>query len=287
MNSTWNTNIALFEKRFPALKEILCEDIAFFEKETEEGRSPLPLEFLAAKNGSPTALYKADASGADATGGNAAVGDVSGGDATGTNASGTNATAGTGTNGDASGGNAAKTDESEANATGSDVSGGDAAVGDVSGGDAADGKATRTNTSGGDATGTNASGANATAGTGTNGDASGGNAAKSVSAKVAAIPLHSKYNPEREAEQLVKEFSKNDFDAAVFLGFGLGYAPIAFAEKNPTTPLILIENNPLFLFAALNTLDFTKVFSHPNLIFVTKTNASTAVSVLANYKLSA
>ncbi|MBQ2572401.1 MAG: hypothetical protein II579_08035, partial [Treponema sp.] len=63
MNSTWNTNIALFEKRFPALKEILCEDIAFFEKETEEGRSPLPLEFLAAKNGSPTALYKADASG--------------------------------------------------------------------------------------------------------------------------------------------------------------------------------------------------------------------------------
>ena len=209
MNSTWNTNIALFEKRFPALKEILCEDIAFFEKETEEGRSPLPLEFLAAKNGSPTALYKADASGADATGG-----------------------------------------------------------------DAAGGKATRTN----------ASGTNATAGTGTNGDASGGNAAKSVSAKVAAIPLHSKYNPEREAEQLVKEFSKNDFDAAVFLGFGLGYAPIAFAEKNPTTPLILIENNPLFLFAALNTLDFTKVFSHPNLIFVTKTNASTAVSVLANYK---
>lgn len=289
MNSTWNTNIALFEKRFPALKEILCEDIAFFEKETEEGRSPLPLEFLAAKNGSPTALYKADASG---------------GNATGTNASGTNATAGTGTNGDASGGNAAKTDESGANATGSDVSGGDAtgtnatganatagtgtngdasggnaAVGDASGVDAAGGKATRTNASGG-----NASGANATAGTGTNGDASGGDAAKSVSAKVTAIPLHSKYNPEREAEQLVKEFSKNDFDAAVFLGFGLGYAPIAFAEKNPTTPLILIENNPLFLFAALNTLDFTKVFSHPNLIFVTKTNASTAVSVLANYK---
>ena len=244
MNSTWNTNIALFEKRFPALKEILCEDIAFFEKETEEGRSPLPLEFLAAKNGSPTALYKADASGGDATGTNASGGDASGGDAsggnaTGTNASGTNATAGTGTNGDASGGNAAGAD-----ATGSDASGDNAAKTDESG----------------------------------------ANAAKSVSAKVAAIPLHSKYNPEREAEQLVKEFSKNAFDAAVFLGFGLGYAPIAFAEKNPSTPLILIENNPLFLFAALNTLDFTKVFSHPNLIFVTKTNASTAVSVLANYK---
>ncbi|MBQ1593198.1 MAG: hypothetical protein II077_14285, partial [Treponema sp.] len=214
MNSTWNTNIALFEKRFPALKEILCEDIAFFEKETEEGRSPLPLEFLAAKNGSPTALYKADASGGDATGTNA-----SGGNATGTNATRTNATG--------------------------------------------------TNASGGDATGTNASGTNATAGTGTNGDATGGNAAKtdesranaakSVPAKQPAISLHSKYNPEREAEQLVKEFSKNDFDAAVFLGFGLGYAPIAFAEKNPSTPLILIENNPLFLFAALNTLDFTKV----------------------------
>ena len=269
MNSTWNTNIALFEKRFPALKEILCEDIAFFEKETEEGRSPLPLEFLAAKNGSPTALYKADAPGSDVSGGDAAGGKATRTNASGGDATGTNATAGTGTNGDASGGNAA---------------GADATGRDVSGGDAAGGKATRTNASGG----------NATAGTGTNGNASGGNAAKtdesganaakSVSAKVAAIPLHSKYNPEREAEQLVKEFSKNDFDAAVFLGFGLGYAPIAFAEKNPSTPLILIENNPLFLFAALNTLDFTKVFSHPNLIFVTKTNASTAVSVLANYK---
>jgi hypothetical protein len=324
LNSTWNTNIALFEKRFPALKEILCEDIAFFEKETEEGRSPLPLEFLAAKNGSPTALYKADVAGGDASGTNA-----SGGDATETNASGTNATAGTGTNGDASGGNAAGAD-----ATGSDVSGGDAAGGKATRTNASGGNATGTNASGGDATWTNAtagtgtngdatggnaavgdaSGAddpgsdvsgtdaaggkatrtNATAGTGTNGDASGGNAAKtdesganaakSAPSKQPPIPLHSKYNPEREAEQLVKEFSKNDFDAAVFLGFGLGYAPIAFAEKNPSTPLILIENNPLFLFAALNTLDFTKVFSHPNLIFVTKTNASTAVSVLANYK---
>jgi len=169
LNSTWNTNIALFSKRFPALKEILAEDIAFFERETEEGHSLIPLEIVAARNGSPTAIYKQD----------------------------------------------------DGNAQGS----------------------------------------------------------SSV-----AIPLHSKYNPEREAEQLAQQFSKNDFDAAVFLGFGLGYGPLAFAETYPSIPLILIENNPLFLFAAMNTIDFTKIFSHQNLIFVTKTNPATAVSVLANYK---
>ncbi|MBQ2355260.1 MAG: hypothetical protein II397_05515, partial [Treponema sp.] len=118
MNSTWNTNIALFEKRFPALKEILCEDIAFFEKETEEGRSPLPLEFLAAKNGSPTALYKADASGGDATGTNASGGNATGTNATRTNATGTNASGGDATGTNASGGNATRANASGGDATG-------------------------------------------------------------------------------------------------------------------------------------------------------------------------
>ncbi|MBP5695288.1 MAG: motility associated factor glycosyltransferase family protein [Treponema sp.] len=162
MNSIWNTNLALFEKRFPALRDLLSEDIAFFEGEIEAGKFPLPLEIIEAKNGSPTAIYKAESA--------------------------------------------------------------------------------------------------------------------------QALPLHSKYNPEREAEQLVHDFSSKDFEAAVFLGFGLGYGPLAFAEANPSTPLILIEKDPLFLFAAMNTLDFSKVFSHPKLIFVTKADPQTAISVLANYK---
>ena len=60
MNSIWNTNLALFEKRFPALRDLLSEDIAFFEGEIEAGNFPLPLEIIEAKNGSPTAIYKAE-----------------------------------------------------------------------------------------------------------------------------------------------------------------------------------------------------------------------------------
>jgi len=185
LNSTWNTNIALFKKRFPALGDMLKDDIAFFEKECSEGHFPLPLEFIEAKNGSPTALFKTEIAGTE-------------------------------------------------EAAGSKVPVQDAD--------------------------------------------------KSTTAKAAAIPLHSKYNPEREAEQLVSQFSRNEFDAAVFLGFGLGYGPLAFAEKNPSAPMILIENNPLFLFAALNTLDFTKVLSHPSLVFVTKADPATAVSLLSGYR---
>lgn len=172
MNSIWNTNIALFQKRFSALCEILKEELNLFAKLSESGalQTAVPLEILEAKNKSPTAVFKDHGTSANS------------------------------------------------------------------------------------------------------------------STSLQGAALHSKYNPEREAEQLISQFNKKDFDAAVFLGFGLGYAPVAFAKANPEVPLVLIENDPLFIFTAFNTLDFSKVFEAEKLIFVTKADVQTALSLLSGYR---
>ena len=86
-----------------------------------------------------------------------------------------------------------------------------------------------------------------------------------VSASCNGIMLHSKYNPEREADQLVSSCPV-DCPAVVFLGFGLGYAPVAFARKNHSAALIIVEDDPVFLFAAFATLDWQPVLEHQDLL---------------------
>lgn len=53
----------------------------------------------------------------------------------------------------------------------------------------------------------------------------------SMTAKSGSLMLHSKYNPEREADTLVESFDSSKHENAVFLGFGLGYGPAALAKK--------------------------------------------------------
>ena len=62
----------------------------------------------------------------------------------------------------------------------------------------------------------------------------------SMTAKSGSLMLHSKYNPEREADTLVESFDSSKHENAVFLGFGLGYGPAALAKKNPQATIILI-----------------------------------------------
>ena len=101
----------------------------------------------------------------------------------------------------------------------------------------------------------------------------------SSSASYEGIMLHSKYNPEREAEQLVSTCS-DDCPCAVFLAFGLGYAPIVFAKKHPDAALILVEKDPVFLFAAFATLDWQPVLEHSEIIFAVDADVQTASSLI-------
>lgn len=101
----------------------------------------------------------------------------------------------------------------------------------------------------------------------------------SSSASYEGIMLHSKYNPEREAEQLVSTCS-DECPCAVFLAFGLGYAPIVFAKKHPDAALILVEKDPVFLFAAFATLDWQPVLEHSEIIFAVDADVQTASSLI-------
>lgn len=99
-----------------------------------------------------------------------------------------------------------------------------------------------------------------------------------------ALALHSKYNPEREASQLVSSFSLENSQVALFLSFGLGYSPIAFAQQFTSVPIVIIENNIEYLFQALSVLDWTPVFEHEKLIFAINAPTEIIESIINQYK---
>lgn len=74
--------------------------------------------------------------------------------------------------------------------------------------------------------------------------------------------LHSKYNPEREAEQSVAAAyaTQLSIDTGLFLGCGLGYGPVAFAKAHPRDTIIIVEPDPAYFFAALAVIDWSPVF---------------------------
>lgn len=82
------------------------------------------------------------------------------------------------------------------------------------------------------------------------------------------LPLHSKYNPQKEAESALQNFNLQKNKATVYFSFGLGFGPIEFCKKFPSKTLILIENNPEYFFSALSVLDWEIVFKHENLIIL-------------------
>ncbi|MDO5774487.1 MAG: DUF115 domain-containing protein [Spirochaetales bacterium] len=90
----------------------------------------------------------------------------------------------------------------------------------------------------------------------------------SVTAKRKNLLLHSKYNPEKEADSLINSFDSEKKDTAIFLGFGLGYGLVEFAKKFPEPTLIIIEEDTASFFSALSAIDWSPVFEHKKLIFI-------------------
>lgn len=96
--------------------------------------------------------------------------------------------------------------------------------------------------------------------------------------------LHSKYNPKRESENIVKSFNREKHKVAVFLAFGLGWSLISFAENFPDIPIIVIESNKDYFFKALEILDWTKVFNHKNISLLINAEISDSSKFLSKYK---
>jgi hypothetical protein len=79
--------------------------------------------------------------------------------------------------------------------------------------------------------------------------------------------VHSKRDPEREAERLVEAGTDGEAPALV-LGFGLGYTACALAAKFPDRPIIVVEKRAELLKKALETRDLSSFLSRPHLVFV-------------------
>ena len=92
--------------------------------------------------------------------------------------------------------------------------------------------------------------------------------------------LHSQYNPEREAEQACRAVHTEGTRAVAFLGFGLGYAPNAYARLFPDDALVLVEPDPRYLFAALAATDWSTALSAPNVCIALQADADDVTALL-------
>ena len=92
--------------------------------------------------------------------------------------------------------------------------------------------------------------------------------------------LHSSYNPEREAEKLVSAVADKEFSAGVFLGVGLGYAPVCFANKFPQKTLVIIEPDVNRLVAAFYVTDWAQVFRQPSCVLLTGATQPQIIALL-------
>jgi hypothetical protein len=75
--------------------------------------------------------------------------------------------------------------------------------------------------------------------------------------------LHSRHNPEREADRLVGQVCGDIPGIGVFLGFGLGYQIEAFRKRFPDSVVILVEKDPALFLSALSSRNMGKIFSGP------------------------
>ena len=77
------------------------------------------------------------------------------------------------------------------------------------------------------------------------------------------IYLHSRYNPEQEAERMIDNIELEEFTNVVIMGFGLGYHILELFERitDKKIRLIILEIDVIILKEALKRFDFTKLFN--------------------------
>ena len=103
----------------------------------------------------------------------------------------------------------------------------------------------------------------------------------SVTASENSLRLHSAYNPEREAQSAVSSAvaGNENCRAVVFAGFGLGYAvkeACSFSDKK----LVVIEPDATHFLSALFLVDWSDVFSFPNIVLAVGCTPEQAISLI-------
>ncbi len=106
-----------------------------------------------------------------------------------------------------------------------------------------------------------------------------------TTAKENSLLLHSAYNPQREAENLIN--SKKDeiqcSKAIVFEGFGLFYAPKIAATLFPQKTIILVEPDINHFLAAMLFVDAEELFSYNSIIFACGASTEQVITLVNQY----
>ncbi len=82
--------------------------------------------------------------------------------------------------------------------------------------------------------------------------------------RLGALYLHSRYDPAREADRLVRESTPPGVSLGVFYGFGLGYLVESFVRDHPSTPVAVVEPDPGLFGRALDTRDLRPLLADPH-----------------------
>ena len=85
--------------------------------------------------------------------------------------------------------------------------------------------------------------------------------------------LHSKYDPEKEANNLIKDFKCGEKDIIVVLGLGLGYHLFGLAKNHPDNYFIIVELDNNIYRAFFETVP-ESFLEKQNIVYLTKENIS-------------
>ena len=106
-----------------------------------------------------------------------------------------------------------------------------------------------------------------------------------ITARENSLLLHSTYNPQREAENLINS-RKDEIKSAkavVFEGFGLFYAPKIAAKLFPKKTIILVEPDINHFLAAMLLVDAEQLFLHSQIIFACGASTEQVISLINQY----
>lgn len=97
--------------------------------------------------------------------------------------------------------------------------------------------------------------------------------------------LHSKFNPRREAENLVEQVDiPPEKDTLLIVGIGAGFHVEQFRKKYPKLQLVVVEFNHLYAEWAKEQLSLVKsLVSDVNITFITSINKAELKVILVNY----
>ena len=104
------------------------------------------------------------------------------------------------------------------------------------------------------------------------------------------VYIHSKRDPEREAERLIESAvtgaagNADEGNPALVLGFGLGYGAAALATKFPGRPIIVVERHPAVIKKALETRDLADFLARTRLVFILGGNGEGVTGALSLFE---